>query len=208
MNARTLGFKIGGGVIGGIIGYLLSDPVVDLVFGYEYYDEDELETAEEIIQEKGYSDDPRMSMTEAANQLTNLAGEKTGSITNYSEKFKRGKLDLTDEKEELIVIIPQEEYEQSTLGYKRFSLTYYETDDVLVNQYEIVVESPDDIIGDDACVSFGEGTDDPDVVYVQNDDLGAMYEVIRIHDAYYSAVLGLTAEEDMARRAKEEDVED
>lgn len=81
-------------------------------------------------------------------------------------------------------VIPPEEYGEK-LGYDMVSLQYY-ADGVLVddayNKYE-----PDEIealVGLESLKHFGDHEDDPDVVYVRNEDRETDYEILAVEDRY------------------------
>lgn len=99
------------------------------------------------------------------------------------------------------IITPEEftaevsEYNEMTNEYEvepydKITLTYYEIDDVLVDDTDGRQEIVDveDTIGSEALTRFGEY--ESNVVYVRNEKLGADYEVIREHLSYTKDVLG------------------
>lgn len=67
--------------------------------------------------------------------------------------------------------------------YDTITLSYYE-DEVVTDEYNNPIVHPEQLIGDEALVSFGEGSDDEDVVYVRNDFKKCMYEVVRAGRPY------------------------
>lgn len=80
-----------------------------------------------------------------------------------------------------ITIIAPEEYGNEE-GFDAKSWTYY-ADEVLVDEYETVVENPNDIIGD-ALTHFGEYEDDS--VYVRNANQKCDYEILKSEKEYNS----------------------
>ena len=76
-------------------------------------------------------------------------------------------------------IISEEEYEDSQL-VKR-SWNFFIQDNLIGDEGDDVVTSPIKFIGD-AIRHFGEGSNDPDMVYVENLDLGEVYEVARSYE--------------------------
>lgn len=89
-------------------------------------------------------------------------------------------------------IIPRLEFENEKKNYEVQSLTYYAYDDTVCDENEQVISSPEDLIGDDALVCFGLGSDDPNTVYICNDKRGTKYEVIKVNGSYQEQVLGIT----------------
>jgi hypothetical protein len=84
------------------------------------------------------------------------------------------------------------------------TLTYFEGDDVLVDEKDEVITKKDEVVGMDNLNQFGHGSGDPNVVYVRNAHLGVDYEILRHKGHYASEVLGLEEESlehsDMPRR--------
>lgn len=87
-------------------------------------------------------------------------------------------------------IIPRLEFENEKTNYEVQTLMYYAYDDTVCDENEQVISSPEDLIGDDALVCFGLGSDDPNTVYICNDKRGTKYEVIKVSASYQEQVLG------------------
>lgn len=68
-------------------------------------------------------------------------------------------------------------------GFECLTLKYYE-DDVVTDEHDTPIDRPEEILGEDALVSFGELSGDEDTVYVRNLPKKAMYEVIRTGKNY------------------------
>ena len=83
------------------------------------------------------------------------------------------------------------EYHESNLHFDKSTIYYYDLDDTLVDENEEPIADVDAIIGD-GLMRFGDGSDDPDIVYVRNEKLGIDYEVIRVEKSYQETVLGMT----------------
>jgi len=76
-------------------------------------------------------------------------------------------------------------------AFSKLSWTFYDEDDTLCDEHEEIVSNPDNIVGPDALLRFGEGSDDPDVVYVRNVNMASDYEISRVHAKYSREVLGI-----------------
>lgn len=98
-----------------------------------------------------------------------------------------------------IMIISKQDYANAE-GFEAITLKYWE-DDVVTDEHDNPIERPEDILGDDALVSFGELSEDEDVVYVRNETKRAVYEVVRTNKEYSAPVERLRR----ARRAVKED---
>lgn len=80
----------------------------------------------------------------------------------------------------------QNEYE----SFSKNTLTYFEKDGVIADDRDEVIVDYLEYIGDDALDSFGEGSDDPNIVYVRNLSKEADYEIVKDPTAYQETVLG------------------
>jgi hypothetical protein len=74
------------------------------------------------------------------------------------------------------------------------TVTYFEGDDVLVDEKDEVITKKDEVVGMDNLSQFGHGSGDPNVVYVRNAHLGVDYEILRHKGHYAKEVLGLEEE--------------
>jgi len=91
-----------------------------------------------------------------------------------------------------IVILSQDEFlanEFEDEGYTQLELTYFEGDQVLVDERDVPVRSPEMIAGHFKQY-FGHNTTDPDIVYVRNNAMKLDIEIKRRYTEYRTEVLG------------------
>lgn len=88
-------------------------------------------------------------------------------------------------------IISLHEFENEKKNYETCTLTYYVWDDTVCDDHDNVITSPEDLIGDDALLCFGLGSNDSNTVYVCNDTRGTKYEIVKVDNSYQESVLGL-----------------
>ena len=94
--------------------------------------------------------------------------------------------------DDVIRIISEREYlETHATDYGKLDWTYYEEDNSLCDENEELVPDIETFIGPFALHSFGEDSDDPDIVYIRNNKLGTDYCVTRLHASYSESVLGI-----------------
>lgn len=78
-------------------------------------------------------------------------------------------------------------------GYSEETLTYYEGDDVLCNERDEIID-PDfqreQLVGEKNLERFGHGSNDAAVVYIRNDKVEMVYEVVRSPNNYAEEVHG------------------
>ena len=94
-----------------------------------------------------------------------------------------------DEPEEEIFTVSEEEMETYD-NFEDIDLTYYTEDDILCDDQEQVIEDPEAIIGD-ALTKFGVKSGYPDTVYVINERVRAIFEVLMVEGSYQEIVLGV-----------------
>ena len=73
--------------------------------------------------------------------------------------------------------------------YIHRTLSYY-TDDVLTDERDIPINTPENFLPDYALTSFGVMSDDQDIVYIRNKSRMAMYEIVRLDKAYAAKTSG------------------
>ena len=94
------------------------------------------------------------------------------------------------------------EFENEKKHYDTETLTYYTYDDTVCNDKDEVIATPEDLIGEDALVCFGMGSQDPNVVYICNDRRSTKYEVVKVDAAYSETVLGMKYEPKVTNKSK------
>lgn len=79
-------------------------------------------------------------------------------------------------------------------GYDDMSLTYYEGDDVLANDRDEVIDPNirDSMVGDKNLDRFGHGSNDAAIVFVRNDKLELIFEIVKTKESYAEAVHGFS----------------
>ena len=91
-------------------------------------------------------------------------------------------------------IMTLQEFENENKHYDTETLHYYTFDDTVCTDEDVVIPAPDDMIGEDALVCFGMGSQDPNIVYICNDRTSTKYEVVKVDAAYSELILGMKYE--------------
>lgn len=99
-------------------------------------------------------------------------------------------------------IVSRDSYENEHLDFSKNVLTYYEEDDTLCDDRDDVVVAISHLIGDEALTSFGEGSDDENIVYVRNIALSSDFEITRDERSYVEVVLGVPSDESYSKARK------
>lgn len=151
---------------------------------------------EELIAEHGFVEG--MKLYEAEYSQGTIIPQETPEEENVVNVFASEDTEWDQEAEEASrqnstepYVISKDEFYSDELGYTQTTLTYYQGDDILVDQEDIPVYNYTATIGE---LKFGHGSQDANVFFVRNDKNKAEYEIIRDRGHYSVEVLGLEAE--------------
>lgn len=133
--------------------------------------------AEIIAEEAGYVEEETEEDPEEENIFTELPP------WNYDKEMAGRNSDFP-------FIMHLEEYRQSDCSHQ-ITITYFEGDDVLVDEADEVISKKDEVVGMENLTKFGYGSDDPNVVYIRNPKLDIEYEILRHRGHYAKEILGL-----------------
>lgn len=98
-------------------------------------------------------------------------------------------------------ILEAEEFFENESEYSQSALTYFEGDDVLVDERDTPIDNVKRAIGEDN-LKFGCGSKDVNVVYIRNDRLNAEYEVTRSFGKFSVEVMGFIEHSDKSTLRK------
>lgn len=87
--------------------------------------------------------------------------------------------------------ISTDEFMDDENNFSKITITYFEGDDVLVDERESVIPDIDGVIGRETLQHFGEDSDSKDTVFVRNERLQTDFEVVRETGTYTQMVLGV-----------------
>lgn len=99
-------------------------------------------------------------------------------------------------------VIANEEFYENEPEYEQNTLTYFEGDDVLVDDKDQPIEDTDRTVGNANLLRFGHGSKDQNVVYIRNDRMQMDFEVLRSRGDYVKEVLGFIEHSDRPGRGK------
>lgn len=181
ININKILLIVGGGIVGGFTGYLIGDLIAYKFQENQYlYDEEEESEKDELALE-GYKNIAADYSSVSKPNLKDLA-EKSMIRDTGNKKLNPWKL------------ISDEEY-QNDISHSKEVITYYETDDIFSDVSDNKLENPRELFGPDVAMHFGQYSNDPDVVYIRNENTTIDYEIIRINGSYQLLVMGLSEEE-------------
>lgn len=112
-------------------------------------------------------------------------------------------LRIREENPDKPYIIHVDEFEEGEASHERAVLTYFEEDDVLVDDQELpTIPDVDGTVGEDNLSQFGHGSNDKNTLYVRNERLGLDFEITRHEGSYTKSVLGDIEHSDEPRLRK------
>lgn len=91
-------------------------------------------------------------------------------------------------------IISQDEFDENEHEFENVAFSYFEEDDVLVNEREQIINDHDALVGNDALLNFGKGAKDRNTVHVRNERLGLDMEIVKSNGSYVREVMGVDTE--------------
>ena len=91
---------------------------------------------------------------------------------------------ISNEKEEPDMVKPYviSPGEVGDCDYPVISLTYYEGDEILTDEYDKIISNVDELVGEDFADHFGEYEDDS--VFVRNEEQEVDYEILKDYRSY------------------------
>ena len=186
---------------------------------------------DEIVKERGYSAPeeevsapppmavkPPVTVAETEDEVAGEPPDEPEPQNIFEEAQVTHEWDWHEERKKRSPDIPyvihaDERFE--TEEYSDVTLTYYDGDDVLCNDRDEIVD-PSDIdrlVGERNLNRFGHGSNDASIVYIRNDELTIIYEVIKSPNSYAEEVHGFSHDDIYYRnlermRARERDEQD
>jgi len=152
---------------------------------------------EELVKEHGYASPepppPPVTMTVPPKDVRvfDVADEIPAWDQEAEEKKRQSKPG------DVPYVISHEEMEttREQYGTSVTVLTYYEVDDVLASDDDTVLDQ-DDYVDSINLARFGEGSNDPNCVYIVNPEKQAIFEVYKIAQSYAQVVHGFDPPDD------------
>lgn len=93
-------------------------------------------------------------------------------------------------------IIHADEFEENQEGHTQARYTYYESDDVLADEEDHAIDDWEDYCGLYCVTRFGHGSNDPNIVFVRNNDKDLDMEITLSRGSYAQEVHGVVQHSD------------
>lgn len=99
-------------------------------------------------------------------------------------------------------ILSHDEYMENEPDYHQVTLTYFAEDDVLCDEKDQPIPAVEETVGEDNLSRFGHGSRDNRILYIQNDRIQMMFEVVKNDGSYAREVAGFIEHSDHPRIMK------
>ena len=97
-------------------------------------------------------------------------------------------------------ILGYEEFIEAEFGWEQTTVTYFEGDDVLADDRDVIIDDVDMTVGLNNLQRFGHGSRDNNVLYIRNERLELELEVVRSTGKYAEVILGFIEHSDPIQR--------
>jgi len=124
-------------------------------------------------------------------EVHNVFADHEGEVVDFEWDYQKEKRKRSPD---IPYVIHYDERDE--MEYQVVTLTYYEGDDVVCNERDEIIDPADrdGMFGEANLERFGHGSNDPSVVYVRNDTLELVYEVVKSPNSYSEEVHGIRHE--------------
>jgi hypothetical protein len=202
-----------GGGIGFFVGYKLLEKRLSEAFDERIQREEEAmrehyslvrkpyaspqEALEDLVPEPPIAEDPREPNMRTAYhkivQQEEVEEDATATLDELEVAVAESQVNIFDKVDRDAgkpYVISMDEFMANESGLSQNTLTYYETDDTLVDERDHPMAAPNDVIGSNFRVEFGVKSSDANTVHIRNEKLGLEFEVVRSYGSYKREVLG------------------
>lgn len=87
-------------------------------------------------------------------------------------------------------VVTHDEFMENENGFEQHQLTYYSGDDILTDEKDVPIPDIEELIGSENLTRFGYGSRDANVVYVCNEKIEGLYEIMLSQGSYAQEVAG------------------
>lgn len=136
-------------------------------------------------------------------KIRNVFDQPQDEIVETTEEAWSYAAEVKSRNPEIPYIIHADEHEAGEKGYEQVSLTFYEDDDVLADADDAILEHS--VVGMHNLTRFGHGSNNPDLLFVRNDELETDFEIAKSAGSYAQEVHGFKHADNSRRRRRDWD---
>lgn len=200
--------------LGGLLGYILAKR--NLEKKYDQMLEEEIEKTTEHVVNMMKDTDRKVAKPEQTRVNPKKSLEELKVELGYDDAIKEDKPSVLINGRKLadsIIqetvdtsgphIISEDDFNENVDDYEQISLSYYTEDDVLADESDEAVEAVDNVVGSENLKLFGrKNSRDPNVIFVKNDEVETLFEIVQIRGSYVKLVLGFDEDDSGSDRLR------
>lgn len=183
-----IGMGVGGGATGLLLWLYFRKKMEDEISAFkEYYRRRENQKSSDLSQDLEVKEEIQ-KLKEVMNTPENFENDDTDD--EYEEILQKHEY---SENKERFTIIGEQEFYTNAKDYGQETVYFYDEDDVLTFSDDSVIGDIEDTIGYSTLAQFLNPPEDeqPDIIYVRNNQLKMEFEIIRKNLSYSRDVLGM-----------------
>jgi gas vesicle protein len=214
LTGEKVSYFVVGAAIGVTVGFAIGFKIADkrLKTKYEKMAEDEIsqmrdhyirktkaaETKppiDEVIKERHedrYTKEEQEAIEEVAEEEERVVSPGVSEVNVFEAQGEWNyKYETSQRTPGVPYIIHIDEFRENILNHDQLTYTYYEVDDVLADSRDTTIEDMDEAIGLGNLGRWGHGSpDDPNIVYIRNEEKGIDVELVRDRGSWSDTVHG------------------
>lgn len=164
-----------------------------------------LDKVGEILETEGYKkidgDVKIHEVVASMNALPSSTVIENVNIFNGASSDQIPPWDYSEERKHRTGLVPyvihRDEFESTEMDFEKSTLTYFEGDDVLIDESSKIIDDIDSYVGLGNLERFGHGSGDPMIVFVCNEELEQKFEIVRSAGEYAKEVHGVEQDDEL-----------
>lgn len=137
------------------------------------------------------AEDEKEIVPTPVSEVHNIFTRQKAEVEELSPDMWDYAIEIKNRSPEVPYVIHHDEFVENQPDYDQTTLTYYEEDDVLADTDDSIIEDTDALICLGNLNKFGHGSNDPNIVYIRNDERQLNIEVCRSGGSYAEEVHGM-----------------
>lgn len=207
LTFKTIAPYFLGAAIGGAIGYMIANIVVERLRDKEF-ELAEIETdkrkekLKNMAREELSSTKKKTKRKPKTSRSYSDINKKPDQMTLNALASKYAGNPVDSSKPRVITVHDYTISDPNNIGenYLKVGIKYFQGDNVFTDEDDVMIPHAERFVGYKVKEQFGELSDDPDIVYIRNDSNKTDYEVVKYVSSYREEVIGSDGTERSRKR--------
>ena len=164
---------------------------------------------QEVVEELGYVPAETMVIQNPVTdelmpaEVVEVNPEEVSNVFEEAQSDEDWDWGITESRTEVApYILHHSEFALNEREYDQITLTYFESDDVLCDERDVVIDDREEMIGSELLEKFGYGSGDNNVLYVRNPVREVDVEIVKSSGSYAEEVHGFIQHNEVYRRPR------